>query len=104
MWCANHLDDDVFQQALHDDLCQAVHACRQCPNAIDKLPIGAIFKPSHPVQPDALLASMFGSLIAAQKMLGRTQLRRMRPNANRFSPAASSRPRPPTVFGNLVGS
>ena len=25
---------------------QAVHACRQCPNAIDKL--GAIFKPSHP--------------------------------------------------------
>ena len=26
---------------------QAVHACRQCPNAIDKL-IGAIFKPSHP--------------------------------------------------------
>ena len=26
---------------------QAVHACRQCRNAIDKL-IGAIFKPSHP--------------------------------------------------------
>ena len=26
---------------------QAIHACRQCPNAIGKL-IGAIFKPSHP--------------------------------------------------------
>ena len=72
---------------------QAVHACRQCPNAIDKL-IGAIFKLSHPGFKRLRSASHRCGSSAASAARADTRLWNVRLVSLGLAAAAAAEPQP----------